>query len=315
MTTVGDLEQQIRDFINNPRKQYALLQDTAAWNMLCSCLDLIGDTELAIAVYEQAQLPGHEGEKYLLVYGILQALFLQQDAVRNLCDALGIDYAVDPVLRQIREIRNDSIGHPTKRGDSKGKAFSFISRASLSKYGFDLMTTYPDGRSPLFRHINIPSVIESQQLILTQALTEVLKELKKEEAEHKAMFKSDHVQDAFPKALHYYFEKLYEAIHGSKPAEFGSIHIKLIAEAVETFKAKLERRGILKAYDSVTYLLELLDYPISQLSAFFTQPDSSALDNKSAYIFAFFVERKMEELKGIAVEIDEQYDAGEKDTT
>lgn len=76
MMTVGGLEQQIRGFINNPRKKYALLQDTAAWNMLCSCLDLIGDTELAIAVYDQAQHPESEGGKYLLVYGILQTLFL-----------------------------------------------------------------------------------------------------------------------------------------------------------------------------------------------------------------------------------------------
>jgi hypothetical protein len=60
--------------------------------MLCSCLDLIGDTDLAIAVYHQAEHPEHEGGKYLLVYGILQTLFLQQAAVQNLCEALGIDY-------------------------------------------------------------------------------------------------------------------------------------------------------------------------------------------------------------------------------
>jgi hypothetical protein len=92
MMTVSDLEQQICNFINNPRKQYALLQDTAAWNMLSSCLDLIGDTELAIAAYDQAQRPEDEGGKYLFVYGILQAMFLEQDAVRNLCEALGISY-------------------------------------------------------------------------------------------------------------------------------------------------------------------------------------------------------------------------------
>lgn len=310
--TASDLEQQIRNFINDPRKQYALLQDIAAWNMLCSCLDLIGDTELAIVAYDQAQHPEDEGGKYLFVYGIIQALFLEQDAVRNLCEALKISYTANPLLKQIREIRNDSIGHPTKRGSGRGEAFSFISRARLTKHGFDLITRYPDSsRPPLIRHVNIASLIERQQLILTQALTDVLKELMEEEAKHKAMFESDHVQDAFPKVLHYYFEKVYEAIHGSMPVEFGFKHITLIAEAIETFKAKLDKRDILKAYDSVTYLLELLDYPISRLSEYFTQPNSSGLDNKSAYIFASFIERKLEELKGIAVEIDEQFDAGE----
>ncbi|MBN1383245.1 MAG: hypothetical protein JXA41_16390 [Deltaproteobacteria bacterium] len=315
MITVRDLEQQIRNFINHPRKQYVLLQDKAAWNMLCSCLDLIGDTELAIAAYGQNQSLEDVGGKYLLVYGILQTLFLQQDAVRNLCEALNIEYAADPVLEQIRKIRNDSIGHPTKRGNGKGKAFSFISRTSLSKYGFDLMTTYPDGRSPLFQHINILSLIENQKQILTQVLTEVLKQLKKEEAEHKAMFKSDHVQDAFPNVLHYYFEKLYETIHGSKPEEFGTIHINLIAETLNNFKIKLENRGILKAYDSVGYLLELLEYPIAQLSAYFVQPDAPTIDKKTAYIFAFFVEKHVEELIGIAKEIDEKYDAEDPEST
>jgi hypothetical protein len=95
MQSIDELEQQIRDFINNPRKRHALLQDTAAWNMLCSCLDTVGDTELAISSYEQSSNPPAVGDTYLLAYGILQELFIQQDAVENLCQALAIDYVPD----------------------------------------------------------------------------------------------------------------------------------------------------------------------------------------------------------------------------
>jgi len=317
--TVSDLVQEIRNFINNTTwKQHALLQIPEAWNMLCSCLDVIEDTELAIEAYNQVNEPQNEGEKYLLVYGILQTLFVEQDAVRHLCEALRISYTPDPsseeVLKEIREIRNDSVGHPTKRCEGKkAKAFNFISRASLSKYGFDLIITYPDGRSPSFRHVEIPPLIEKQQQILTQALSAVLEELKKEESKHKAMFRYDPVQDAFPKELHYYFQKIYEAIHGNRP-ELGSMCLKPIAKAIEDFKTKLDKRGILKAYDEVTHLLELLDYPISQLSEYFTQPNSSTLNEKSAYIFASFVEANLEELERIALEIDREYDTGEKGT-
>jgi hypothetical protein len=184
MISVAELEQRIRDFINNPRKQHALLQDTAVWNLLCSCLDTIGDTELAIDAYKVSDNPGTGGAAYLLVYGVLQALFLQQDAVENLCQALAISYTRDPLLNDIREIRNDSTGHPTKRGGGKGRAYNFISRASLTKEGFDLMTTYPDSRSPLFRHVKIPSLLDSQRDILQKVLSEVLEKLKIEEAEH-----------------------------------------------------------------------------------------------------------------------------------
>jgi hypothetical protein len=178
MPNVAELEQQIRDFINNPRKQHALLQETAAWNLLCSCLDTIGDTELAFDAYKDAGNPSTDGAAYLLVYGALQALFVQRDAVENLCQALAIAYVRDPLLNDIREIRNDSAGHPTKRGGGKGRAYNFISRSSLTKEGFDLMTTYPDSRSPLFRHVSIPSLIASQRDILQNVLSEVLEKLK-----------------------------------------------------------------------------------------------------------------------------------------
>lgn len=309
MKTIAELEREIRDFINNPRKQFALLQHTAAWNMLCSCLDFIGDTELALTAYARASEPEEDGAKYLFVYGVLQTLFLQQDAVCNLCEALELDYKPDPTLDKIREIRNDSIGHPTKRGCGQGRAFNFVSRSGLSKSGFQLMTTYPAKQPPLLRCINIPSLIEAQQEILYKVLTAVLEKLKKEEGEHRSMFKSERLQDSFPSVLNYYFEKLYESIHGSKPVEFGSMHAKLIAEAVESFKNQMERRSILKVYETVTYLLDLLEYPIEQLSLYFTDRSSSSLNSKSAYVFAFFIEKHVEELKSIAEELDKKYES------
>jgi len=309
MKTIEELVQEIRDFINSQPKQHTLRQRTASWNMLCSCLDLIGDTELAISSYYNTTADGEYVKKYLLVYGILQSLFLQQDAVQNLCDALELSYTPDPLLFEIRKIRNDSVGHPTKRGDGQGTTYNFISRASLSKSGFDLMTTYPDERLPIFRHVSIPSLIEEQHRILQRSLSEVVEKLRKEEAVHRAMFKTERLQDVFPPALHYFFEKIFEAIDGNKPNEFGSIHIKLIAEAVDTFKIRLGKRGALEAYDSITYLLDLLEYPINELSSYFTGPNNSRLNDKSANIFAFFIKKHTDKLIEIAKEIDEEYES------
>jgi hypothetical protein len=309
MKSVDELEQEIRGFINRPRTQYALLQDTAAWNLLCSCLDTIGDTELAIDAYKQSSNPSTVGATYLLVYGALQALFVQQDAVENLCQALAIDYVRGSLLTDIREIRNDSTGHPTKRGSGKGRAYNIISRSSLTKTGFHLMTTYPDSRSPLFRQVSIESLIEGQRDILQRVLTEVLGKLKKEEADHRAKYRDQRLQDVFPSTLGYYFEKIAEATHGSKPAEFGTIHVRLIAETIEAFKERMKQRGILGAYDSVIYLIELIEYPIQELTDYFVDTTSSHISAKGAYIFAFFIERHIEELKGIAKEIDETYES------
>lgn len=92
------------------------------------------------------------GSSYLLAYGFLQALFLQQDAVEHLHDAIQLPWESDPLLKEIREIRNDSIGHPKNR--QGGKSFSLISRPSISKSGFELMTVEPNKGPPMLRHVH-----------------------------------------------------------------------------------------------------------------------------------------------------------------
>lgn len=96
---LSDRIDKIRYFINGPIRQHSLMKNTATWFQLCSCLDVLGDTELAINAYSDSvldigSLPKikkyNVGSLYLEVYGLLQALFLQQDAAINLCDSLGI---------------------------------------------------------------------------------------------------------------------------------------------------------------------------------------------------------------------------------
>jgi tetratricopeptide (TPR) repeat protein len=306
MQSIDELEQQIRDFINNPRKRHILSQDNAVWNLLCSCLDTIGDTELAINAYERSSNPPPTGVTYLLVYGLLQALFIQQDAVENLCQALVIDYVPQKLLVEIREIRNDSIGHPTKRGKNKGFAYNFIGRYSLAKEGFDLMTTYPDDTQPLFRHVSIESLIEGQRNVMQKVLTEVLGKLKEEEANHRAKYRDQKLEDVFPPTLSYYFHKMGSAIDG-EPGGFGTMHIHLVAKVIEDFKERMDKRGALQAYASVVDLIKLIEYPIQELTAYFDDVTHSTLNVKSAHIFAFFVDKHIEELKSMAKEIDEDY--------
>ncbi|MCX5801286.1 MAG: hypothetical protein NTX17_07870 [Candidatus Eisenbacteria bacterium] len=307
METISDLEQHIRDFINSPRKQYALLQSQAAWNMLCSCLDLIGDTGLALDAYVKHEEAENYGGKYLLIYGVLQALFLQQDAVENLCEALKLDYTPDPLLNEIREIRNDSTGHPTKRGGGQGRTFNFISRISLSKVGFDLMKTYPEDRTPFFQHVSIPSLVARQREILQRTLSAVVDKLQNEDTEHREQFRAEKLQNLFL-STGYYFQKMLEAIRGG-PAVFGTAHIKLIAEIIDAFKSALTKRGELEACDTVTYFLNLLEYPMGELTTYFNSPDQPRLNEKSACIFVFFVEKHVDELRRIAREMDEIYES------
>jgi hypothetical protein len=245
------------------------------------------------------------GPTYILVYGVLQALIVQQDAVRHLAEGLGLPFSPDPLLQEIREVRNSSVGHPTKRrGDPRSH---FISRISLSKKGFQLMTVYPDHGPAKFTWVDIAGLIASQRRQLAAVLWQVRDSLRKAEAEHRAMFRDSKLAEAFPSTMGYYFEKLYESIHGTKPAEFGRLHVHLLAEAIGRFRALLATRGSAGAYDSVEYHLKLVEYPLRELDSYFASPSSSRLNKQDAFIFVHFAENQMNELRDMAAEIDESY--------
>lgn len=72
-------------------------------------------------------------------------------------------------------------------------------------------------------------------------------------------------------------------------------------------KALLERRGEWGIYDSVNYEYQLLEYPLAQLKIFFTDHESSKLNDQDAYIFCAFVREQFKTLQQIAREVDEEY--------
>ena len=100
-------------------------------------MDMIEDLEYALESYLTEDSENAEtGRKYLLIFGALQALYVQQDAIKNLHKALNIPYTMDISIEEIREIRNDAAGHPTNR---KNKEFIFINRSFLGIHKFQLM--------------------------------------------------------------------------------------------------------------------------------------------------------------------------------
>jgi hypothetical protein len=85
MQDISVLVSIIRDFINRRRTLHILTQVRPDWNRLTSSLDVIGDTEMAFDAYlERLHDPATCGELYILLYGVMQALFIQQDAVENM---------------------------------------------------------------------------------------------------------------------------------------------------------------------------------------------------------------------------------------
>ena len=91
------------------------------------------------------------GTLYLAVYGVLQGMFLQQDALVNLGNTLRFPIRIDDYqgLKKIREIRNQIVGHPTSYRRRKTESYYAINRGSLSLEKLDVMEyNKENGRPP-----------------------------------------------------------------------------------------------------------------------------------------------------------------------
>lgn len=167
---ISKLESNIRDLINSARTQRILLNDPESWNTLCSSLDLIGDSQLAIEAYPGLCATRDTGASYLIIYGILQTLLLQQDAAKNIASALDIKIKLPNELNKIRIIRNSAAGHPTAQKENEVTKSCFITRMSVSTASFQLMTVYSDDREYEFRTISVPELVRLQEEYLKEIL-------------------------------------------------------------------------------------------------------------------------------------------------
>lgn len=299
----------IRDLINKPRKQHLLLRDKEFWNQLCSSLDVLQDTDLALDSYLEKDFPEETGEKYLRIYGLLQSLIVQQDAVDHLIESLSLSMPkASARLKDIREIRIKSIGHPTKKGRGKEEeTYHFISRMTMHKNGFQLMSCSQSNPFE-FTDVKIPALIAEQRSVIEEMLKTVIAELKKEEKQHKEKFKNEKLADLFPNILSYVISKIYEGVNSETPHFLlAASHLETIEKTLDSFRQALGKRDLWEASEGIRYIYEELEYPLSELNKYFKKEDGSESADKKAEIFLFFVEKKIEELEEIAKEIDEDY--------
>ena len=167
MHNLALLVDEVRDIIIKLDKSPDVLENHPTRMQLCSCLDVIKDTERCLEAFLMTDIDGlNVGNKYMYAYGSLQALVLQQDAVKHFTCTLKKDYPRDQCLKEIREVRNRSVGHPTDQGRDSGKTFNFITRDGIGNLGFELGTTYADGSPQPVQMCKSPSLDRSTEKYL-----------------------------------------------------------------------------------------------------------------------------------------------------
>jgi hypothetical protein len=297
----------LRDLVNEPRTQRYLARNRAKWNKLCSAMDVIEDTAMAVRSYSSQEDTRDKGKLYLLTYGILQALTVQRDAVFDLCDALDSNRCQGefPGLDGVRAVRLSVAGHPTKK-QREGDGPYHLVQMSLGLGSFEVVSHSPVG--PKFSYVDIANLIQRQSHELARILGGVIDDMKAVDAEHKAKFRGHKLEAVFPNTLSYSFEKIYEHIRGGHLAAMGVWGIEEVSKTLAEYRRALEARDIqIDTYDSIKYLYNLLSFPMDQLTCYLRKENSQIQNEKTAGIFAFFIEKHVEELKVIAKEIDKNF--------
>ncbi len=186
-------------FKNNPQQ----------YDKFLVCLDSIEDAQTAIDEYVKLPLDVFNARTTLNFYGLLQAIYLQQDALFGLykCIQRKADLTQKKFfeifeinLDEHREARNDIAGHPTNRNG--GKAFYFLDRFNTSKYSINYYE-YSEDQTSQFT-IDVQKMIDNQKHFAFRVIKEVNLEIKKNVEQYKSKFNDMQLKsllDGYDRAL------------------------------------------------------------------------------------------------------------------
>lgn len=302
---INQLTELVRNHINTHRYQSILLNDSSTWNQICSSLDVVGDSLLSTESYHKEKYPDDLGLKYIYTYGVLQALFLLQDAVRHLSEAFAIKHQSSQILLDIRNMRNAAIGHPTKQDHKGQRYYNYISRTSISKNGFDLFR-HSHPRQYNVMRVDLTAATNDQLQEIAKSFQEIVSKLEEIDRMHKEKFQEIALEEIFHSAMEYYFEKIGQGIysHSYGDREFGHTHVRLVRETYEKFRTALQERNELNSYTE--FDLDEYLHALSKLDRYLGRTDS-VMEEADARIYLSYLRNQHNHFVQIAKEIDEDY--------
>lgn len=201
------------------------------------------DTEHAKSFYIDSEYPKKLGGRYLYLYGLLQSLFLQQDAVRNIFYALlgrKLDIKKDYLdLYLIRNIRNMTVGHPTNK--NAGSSFHYLVQTNLTKNEFTVMSKLR-GKKDDFETFIVEDLLSKQQNEICIIIDEIIDSLKKEDNQRMEVLKMKKLPESKINDIkHYSISKLFDSLleDSGRNKTMANVHLKCIKLTIANLKEYL----------------------------------------------------------------------------
>lgn len=257
-----DLLATLREYSQKPPIKEMWSQERIKWARLCTCMDTLGDTQCAINAYRETAKEADKPELYLRNYGVLQAMFVQQDALQSLADVLGMRLGIktgNPGIKEIRDIRNDIVGHPTNRG--RDQTHHRIVQHTLDPSGFDSIKFSPENDLERKR-INMIELIENNERHLTSYMQEILDKLDQQKIESSDRFHYDKLEPIIPKIriaqLNTFLSGICRAsLNQQQVAQYLDVIDEAMSLLIPALKERRYRRGdgIFRHVDRVTFTI------------------------------------------------------------
>lgn len=177
MHRIAELENSIRSFVNEHdlygRYFKHHLRD---WQITTVSMDVLGDTSAALSSYEGIGFGTGDGDSYLQLYGTLQAVFLQQDSIRQLSRIFSSEAptaACQSAWFEIRDIRNKVAGHPIDKDLEGRKVSIFVSRVSITPKSFEIFIHDETLDTPQHQRVDFEGLYEKYKAEAVQLLQRI----------------------------------------------------------------------------------------------------------------------------------------------
>ena len=275
-------------------------KDDGDWSKLWTAVDNIEDTQLAIDEYSSLK-----NFSRLAVYGLLQSMYVQRDAISHLEKAIKIpipDWKKDYLeLSNIRDIRNETIGHPISK-NGLYTSISHTNNLNILEYGVWSKSG--------FQHkiIDLKNIIGVQHDLLIKEIERIMEKFKRDEMQHKLNFQDKSLSKLLT-STGYHIQKLWSF---ERSREYSRINLESLKSIYENFKEEIKKRFKIDKIDEQGVQIPGLILVIQHVEKILPRiekmvPMDSSIDQLDLDVYVESLDKSFSDLRKMAKEIDDEF--------
>ena len=185
MKKIQNIREKIYDFFHgNNECENFFISKKEKYAAYYTSMYLLQDTSESLYVHRNKGFSNNSHEAYIELWGVMQAIFIQQDTISELYETVTLKKLNTQCLaswQEIRHLRNKCAGHPAKKDRPKSSPFTrtFMGR-NFGDYTSLKYEQWEQGNGSSWPSINLGELIDKYEIEAADKLNEILKYLKKE---------------------------------------------------------------------------------------------------------------------------------------